>query len=301
MAQLLEVFLNVLVPVFALVVLGYLAGPRLGLEARTLSRYAYYILTPVFVFSVLSRTQIELGLAGRMIGFISAVYLGSIGLALLVARLTKRNATMTAAYVMIAAFGNVGNFGLPIVQFATGPESLGPATVYFLANLVLAFVVCVAAANAHRGFNLGMAGQVLKTPALWALPPALLINVLGISLPNVITRPLGLLEGALIPTMLVVLGAQLAAAGIPRITGDMITAAGIRLGSGAVLGLALAGIFGLSGLERAVGILQASMPTAVLVSIIALENDLLPEFVTATVLFSNVISIISLAGVLILL
>jgi malate permease and related proteins len=301
MAQLIEVFLNVLVPVFALVAVGYLAGPRLGLEARTLSRYAYYILTPVFVFSVLSRTQIELGLAGRMIGFISVVYLGSIGLALLIARLTKRNAAMTAAYVMVAAFGNVGNFGLPIVQFATGPQSLGPATVYFLANLVLAFVVCIAAANAHRGFNLGMAAQVLKTPALWALPPALLINTLGIALPNVITRPLGLLEGALIPTMLIVLGAQLAAAGIPRISGDMLTAAGIRLISGPLLAFTLVGFFGLSGLERSVGILQASMPAAVLVSIIAMENDLLPEFVTATVLFSNVVSIVTLAGVLILL
>lgn len=301
MGQLAAVFLDVLVPVFILVGLGYWAGPRLGLEARTLSRYAYYILTPVFVFSVLSRTQIELELAGRMIGFISAVYAGSIILAFLIARVTRRSAEMTAAYVMIAAFGNVGNFGLPIVQFATGPASLGPATVYFLANLVTAFVVCIAAANARRGFNLAMVGQVFKTPALWALPPALLINVLGIELPKVITRPLGLLEGALIPTMLIVLGAQLAAAGIPRINRDMLTAGGIRLLSGPLFGFALIGVFGLNGLERSVGLLQASMPTAVLVSIIAMENDLLPEFVTATVLFSNIVSIFTLAFVLILL
>ena len=37
MAQLAVIFLNVLVPVFLLVGLGYLAGPRLGLESRTLS------------------------------------------------------------------------------------------------------------------------------------------------------------------------------------------------------------------------------------------------------------------------
>jgi malate permease and related proteins len=300
-AQLLGIFLNVLGPVFLLVLLGYLVGPRLQFDTRTLSRFAYFVLTPAFVFYVLSRTRIELGLATRMIGFISLVYLGSILIALLIARLTSRSLQMSAAYVMIAAFGNVGNFGLPIVQFASGEDSLGAATVYFLANLVLAFVVCVSAANISRGINLAVVGRVFRTPALIALAPALLVNWSGVELPPVVMRPMELLAGALIPTMLVVLGSQLADAGVPRLSFDMLMASGIRLISGPVLAFSLVGLFGLSGLERDVGILQASMPTAVLVSIIAAENDLLPEFVTTTVLFSNVASIVSLAMVIALL
>ena len=38
MLQLAGIFLNILVPVFALVAVGYLAGPRLGLEARVALR-----------------------------------------------------------------------------------------------------------------------------------------------------------------------------------------------------------------------------------------------------------------------
>ncbi len=300
-AQLLSIFLNVLGPVFLLVLLGYLVGPRLQFDTRTLSRFAYFVLTPAFVFNILSRTRIEAGLATRMIGFISLVYIGSIVIALVIARLSRRSLKMTAAYVMIAAFGNVGNFGLPIVQFASGPESLGAATIYFLANLVLAFVVCVAAANVSRGFNIAMVGQVFRTPALIALLPALLVNWSQIAMPLVVMRPVELLAGALIPTMLVVLGAQLANAGIPRLSFDMLMASGIRLVSGPLLAFGLIGWFGLGGIEREVGILQASMPAAVLVSIIAAENDLLPEFVTATVLFSNLASIISLAIVIALL
>ncbi len=301
MNQLPGIFLNVLAPVFLLVLLGYITGPRLQLEARTLSRFAYFILTPAFVFYVLSQTRIEAGLAGRMIGFITIVYLGSIVIAFVVARLLRRNSKMTAAYVMIAAFGNVGNFGLPIIQFAEGPAALGVATVYFLANLVLAFIVCVGAANFSRGFSLSMAIQVFRTPALLALPPALMFNWLEINLPPVVMRPLELLSGALIPTMLIVLGAQLAAAGIPRINADLLIASAIRLISGPVLAFSTVSWFALPPLERNVGILQASMPTAVLVSIIAMENELLPEFVTATVLFSNLVSIVSLALVLVFL
>ena len=301
MPQLLGIFLNVLVPVFALVVIGYLFGPRLQLETRTLTRLAYFILTPAFVFNILSRTKIDAELAGRMIGFITAVYVGSIVIAFVVARLLRRSPAMTAAYVMIAAFGNVGNFGLPIIQFAEGPQALDIATVYFLANLVLAFVVCVTAANFSRGPSLAMAGQVFRTPALLALVPALLVNWAGITLPEVLVRPLDLLSGAMIPTMLIVLGAQLAAAGLPKFGVDLLLSSAIRLLSGPLIAFAIVGWFALPELERNVGILQSSMPTAVLVSIIAMENKLLPEFVTATVLFSNLMSIATLAIVLLLL
>jgi predicted permease len=301
MTQLPGIFLNVLVPVFALVLLGYVAGPRLQLDGRTLSRLAYFLLTPAFVFTILGQTRIEAALAGRMVGFITVVYVATILLAFIVARLLRRSAEMTAAYVMIAAFGNVGNFGLPIVQFAEGPQALGVATVYFLANLVLAFVVCVTAANFSRGVNMAMVGQVFRTPALIAVIPALLVNWLGVSLPAVLLRPLELLSGAMIPTMLIVLGAQLAAAGLPRLSVDLLLSSAIRLIAGPAIALAVVGWFALPELERNVGILQCSMPAAVLVSIIALENRLLPEFMTASVLFSNLASIITLAIVLFLL
>jgi len=300
MAQLASIVLNVLVPVFALVTLGYLLGPRLQLEVRTLSRLAYFVLTPAFVFNILSQTQIDAVLAGRMVGFISLVYAVNILIAFVVARLLRRSAEMSAAYVMIAAFGNVGNFGLPIIQFAEGPEALGVATVYFLANLVLAFIVCVMAANFSRGFSLGIVIQVFRTPALIALLPAILVNWSGVSLPTMVARPLDLLAAAMIPVMLLVLGAQLANAGIPKLSTDLLMASALRLIGGPLLAFAFVGWFALPDLERSVGLLQSSMPPAVLVSIIAMENRLLPEFVTATVLFANTVSIVTLAIVLLL-
>jgi malate permease and related proteins len=298
MTQLLTIFLNVLTPVFALILVGYLAGPILRLEARTLSRFAYFILTPAFVFDVLSTATIQAALAVRMTIYIIVVHLGCALVGFVIARLLGRSAQMAAAYVLIAVFANVGNFGLPIVQFAMGKEALASATVYFLAIVAVSFVVGVAAANWSRGGGLGAAAAVFKTPALIALPPALLFNWLGIPLPLVVSRPIALLAGALIPTMLVALGAQLAAAGIPRPNLDMMLASAVRLLAGPALALALAAPFGLAGVERGVGVLQASMPAAVLASIIALENDLLPEFVTTTVLFSTLASIVTLTLVL---
>ncbi|HMQ56299.1 MAG TPA: AEC family transporter, partial [Anaerolineae bacterium] len=108
----------------------------------------------------------------------------------------------------------------------------------------------------------------------------------------------GLLGAAMIPTMLVTLGIQLSDVHQIRITPDVVIASVIRLVGGPALAFGLVGLFGLSGLERGAGILQASMPTAILASIIALEYELIPDFVTTTVLFSTVLSLITLTTVL---
>ncbi|MGB5049088.1 MAG: AEC family transporter, partial [Caldilineaceae bacterium] len=80
---------------------------------------------------------------------------------------------------------------------------------------------------------------------------------------------------------------------------DMFIASGVRLLGGPLLALLLVIPFGLTGLERGAGILQASMPSAVLASIIALEHDLLPDFVTPTVLLSTLLSLVTLTGLMV--
>jgi len=292
--QLGTIFVNVLIPVFVLVILGYTFGPRLELQTRTLSRYAFTILTPAFTFNVLSNTTIQAGLAVRMTTYIILVHVCCALVAFGVARALQRPPQMVAAYVLVAVFGNVGNFGLPIIKFALGEEALAAATIYFLAIMVIAFVIGVAAANWNKGTRWQAVLAVLKTPALIVVPPAILCNWLQIDLPPVVARPIDLLAGALIPTMLVMLGVQLANAGIPRLSLDMVVASTLRLLVSPLLALLIAIPLGITGVERDTGILQASMPIAVLTSIIAMENNILPAFVTASILFSTLASVITL-------
>ncbi len=304
MFTLLSTFANVLAPVFLLVLLGYIAGPHWQLDARTLSRFSYFILTPAFIFDIMSKARIDPQLALRMAAYIILVHGLCALLGFVVARVLGRSPQMVAAYVMLAVFGNVGNFGLPIVQFRYPGESsvLAIATIYFLAILIVAFIVCVAAANIHKGGSLRAIGAVFRTPALLAVPPALLANwaqlQYGLTLPPIMLRPIELLSAAMIPTMVVALGCQLASAGIPRPNRDMLYSSIVRLLGGPTLAIVLATPFGLAGIERSVGILQSGMPAAVLVSIIAVENDLLPEFVIASVLFSTLASVLTLTLVL---
>jgi len=295
--QLTGIFFNVITPVFALVAIGYLAGPPLGLNARTLSRFAYFILIPAFVFEIIRTTHIQATDVARMTIFITAVHLGLIALGLAIALLLRRSPKMVAAYILIAVFGNVGNFGLPLIEFRLGKAAVPIATVYFLVILTISFVVGVLVANWGRGsFKAVLA--VFKTPALLALLPAFAVNQFDIGLPLALTRSTGLLAGAMIPTMLVALGVQLAGMKTFHFSSDVIISSAIRLLGGALLAALLAIPFGLTGIARGAGIFQSAMPAAVLTSIIALEYDLLPDFVTTTVLFSTLASAVTLTLVM---
>ncbi len=296
--QLGGIFLNVITPVFALVFIGALAGRTLDLDARTLTRFAYFLLTPAFVFNIIGRADVSAALAVRMIGFIAVVEIGLALLGFLVARLLRRPRKMVGAYILIAVFGNVGNFGLPLIEFRLGPDALIPATLFFVTVSMIAFTIGVAVATGSQGSKLNALFSVIKTPALIALPFALLFNAAG-GPPLFLERIAGLLGGAMVPTMLVTLGVQLAHRGRFHFSADMFIASGLRLLGGPLLAFLLVIPFGLSGLERGAGILQASMPTAVLASIIALEHDLLPDFVTPTVLLSTLLSLVTLTGLMV--
>jgi predicted permease len=106
------------------------------------------------------------------------------------------------------------------------------------------------------------------------------------------------MAGALVPVMLITLGIQLAGMGRVRVSLDGVLAGSVRLVAGPILAIALAVPFGLTGIERGAGILQASMPAAVLTTLIAMEHDLLPDFVTTTVLFATLASSVTLTIVL---
>ncbi|MBN1219329.1 MAG: AEC family transporter [Anaerolineae bacterium] len=300
LGQFLSIFIDVTLPVFVLVLVGYFAGPRLGLEARTLSRTAYFIFIPAFVFHVISEAEVEIGLASRMVAYITVVVVACGFLGFITAKLLRRSWDMVAAYVLVAVFVNVGNFGLSMIEFRLGQAALVPGTIYFLAVVVVAFLMSVVAAGWARGGGIAAAVSVVRTPALIAMLPAIFFSATSIDVPLFISRSTNLLGSAMIPTLLVTLGVQLAGVGKPQINADVVMASAVRLLGGPILAILLAVPFGLTGLERSAGILQASMPAGVTISIIAIEYELVPDFITTTVLFSTIASLMTLTFVLLL-
>lgn len=292
--QILKIFIDIVTPVFFLVFLGYFVGPRLQLDARTLSRTAYFLLVPCFVFNMLSQVDIDIAVAGQMIIYTTLTHILAAVAAFMVARLLNKSREMTAAFVIIATFGNVGNLGLSLIDFRLGQASQISATIYFITIVLVAFVICVGTASWTRGTGMSAVFSVFKTPALIAMVPAMFFYSTDLEPPLFLSRITALLGRAMIPVMLVTLGVQLSDLKKLKFSFDVIIASGLRLIVAPLIAIGLTFVFSLSGMEMRSGILQAAMPVAVLGSIIAIEYEIIPEFVTTTVLFSTVFSMLTL-------
>ena len=295
--ELLALFVTVLGPILALITLGYAITRPLALEAHTLSRLIYYILIPAFIIEAIGRAEMGLGTALRFVA-LTLLWQGACALlALLVARLRRAPAPLAGAYVLVAVFGNAGNFALPVITFHLGEGAKSAAALGFLVVNIVGFAVGLAAARAVHGGR-GTLLSALRTPALVAVLPALLLRLLGWELPLALGRALALLSEALVPVMLLTLGVQLALAGRIRLTADVALMSALRLVAGPLAALALLLVLPLPPAERGAALIHASTPIAIITSVIALEHELAPELVTAAVLLSTLLSPLTLTVVL---
>lgn len=301
MAELFFIFLNVILPVFGIILLGALFGKRLDLQARTLTRAAYYIFVPAFIFQSISLAEVPLTSVSRMLVFIILTHLLAVGIAAGLGYFLGKSKEMIAAFIMIAAFGNVGNYGLAVIQFRLGDVALPSATIYFVAISISAFIICVGAAGWAHGGGRGAIWKVVKTPALWATIPAVMVSAGGFQVPLMLERMIGLLADGMIPVMLFALGLQLLEQGKVHLTADVLLGSGLRLILAPALALVVVLPFGLNSFESSAGVLQSAMPAAILVSIIAKENDIVPDFVTSVVVVSTLLSVVTLSVLMVFL
>ena len=72
-------------------------------------------------------------------------------------------------------------------------------------------------------------------------------------------------------------------------------AVALSLVAAPLVALGLTWLLGLSGTDRQAGVVLASMPTAVITTILALEFDVAPVFVTNVVFLTTVLSPLTLA------
>src|SRR5262249_38770274 len=170
-----------------------------------------------------------------------------------------------------------------------------PATVYFVTSAILTYTVGVfLAAAGHRSIFRAILG-ITRIPAIYGVTAALLVILTGISIPVALTRPIQLLADAAIPVMILVLGMQLERATTPKDPRVVAAAVGLSLVAAPFVALGLTSLLGISGAARQSGVVLASMPTAVITTILALEFDTAPMFVTNVVFVTTLLSPFTLA------
>jgi hypothetical protein len=293
-STLLRLFAENLLPVLIVAGVGFALQRALRFDPAPLSRVAFYAALPALQFDLLVSSDILPAQLGQMM-LLATVVIGCMAaIGFLVSRALRLPERLAAAFILSVTFMNAGNYGLSVNKFAFGEPGLAWASVFFVTSSMLTNAAGVYVATVGRSSPLKAAAGLLKVPALYSIPLALLVRGTGVVVPPFVARPIELLAAAAVPIMLLLLGMQMARAGKPQRPSLVGLIAGLRLVASPVIAWMLVPAFSLPTLAGQVAVLQAGMPSAVLNSIIATEFDAEPGFVAGAVLVSTLLSPLTL-------
>jgi len=296
-----QLLIDVLGPVVLVVVIGAVAGPRLGLQVATLSKIAYWVFGPAFVFNIFATTTLDADTAFRL----AAAGAVGVGVAAISATVLCRpfNLESDAASptIMSSSYGNVGNAGLAIAVFALGEDALDRAGVLMVSIMFFGTLLSVWLGTRQQQSSLAAARDALLSPMIVAAIVGFGLNVAGFNPPLAVERAVATISSALIPTMLISLGIQLATVSTIRWLRSTSVVSISKLLVAPAAAWAVAVALGLTGDDLGVVVLQSSMPPAVFCMVIAIEHGLDADRATNDVVATTLAALITLPIVLTLL
>ena len=296
-----DLFVRVILPILLLVGIGAFLQSRLKLDLTPISRIQIYLFVPVFLFIRVFDSTLSWAQMGKVAGAVLLVKL-CVGLPLFIVLKARRvPPAMMAAMILSSALFNAGNFGIPVIDRAFGPEGQSVmALVVMVANLSIWGVGAILTTTLTGGSLQKGILAYLKLPMVYFLIVALVLKAIRVHLPEFVSHPLHQIADAIVPLAMLTLGMQLANRR-PRLRGKILAPVMFLkliampiVATGIVLGLHL-----WPSVAGAVIIVASAGPTAVNTVLLAMEQkgdvELAAECVFWTTVFSALTATIVLS------
>ncbi|SEO43598.1 AEC family transporter [Aquisalimonas asiatica] len=280
-ADVLSTVVGVILPVFALVAVGYGYTRRYRPDFAETNQLNMTVFLPALIlYAILDRAadfsgQLPLAFAGALI------IAGSGLLALPLCRFLKEDWRTVLPPTM---FNNAGNLAIPLMVLTFGEEALPAAVVLFLVQTVGQFVV----SPLLIGGRLSVV-ELLRMPMLLAALLGAVLATSGVTLPAPVMTTLEMAAAVGIPLLLVSLGARLATTSLRH--WRLGAAVGLLCpATSVVVMIAVAPLFALDPLQQGVLFIFAALPPAVMSYVIAEQFRQEPEKVASIVIVGTLMS-----------
>jgi malate permease and related proteins len=297
--ELITTFADNLLPIMLVAGAGFALGKLLTVDSRSLGRVVFYVFSPLLVFDLMIKSTLNLRQALTTVGYTASVILVIGTIAFLLGKLFQLERTALLAVVLTVAFGNTGNYGLPLVKFAFGDDALAVASLFYVTTTILFNTAGVVIASlGHMDLRSALLG-LFKVPVVYGVILALLIKGIGIQLPLPLARTIEIAANGAIPVMLILLGLELTRIEWSHSFRAIGVGVFVKLLIGPIIGILLANLFGLQGSARQGGVIESAMPAAVATTVVATEYKLQPSLVTAIVFIGTALSPLTLTPLLV--
>ncbi len=294
-------------PFFALIGLGYLAG-RTGFftddATAYLTKFVFYFALSAMLFRFAANLSLAEVFDWQFVwAYLSAsfaVYL----LVTVVAFARRRGLEEAAVEAQTGVIGNVGFLGVPMLVLLLGPEAIGPVMMVLAMDLIVfgSLIVILITARRDGRVSVGVLASVgrglLKNPMIVSITLGLAWSGLALPIPGPMADFLSILGAAATPGALFAIGASLASKSAERLgVAIWLTSCKLLLHPAAVAVTALL-VFEVPPYAAGVMIAAAALPVAGNVFILAQHYGVAPQRVSATILISTAISVLTFSAVI---
>ncbi|MEL6684293.1 MAG: AEC family transporter [Pseudomonadota bacterium] len=302
----LDIFLQTL-PFFMIIALGYGSGvTKFFSEEATayLTKFVFYFALSAMLF----RFSANLSLADILDWQFVFAYLSATTLVYLIAMRAarQRQVPMTEAAVegQCAVIGNVGFLGIPMLVLLLGEGAVGPVMMVLAVDLIVFGSLIVILITGSRDGRMSprilwtVAVGLIKNPMIVSISLGLVVSANNLTIPGPVNDFLSLLGAAATPGALFAIGASLASKSAERVAiAGWLSFCKLVLHPAAVAVAALF-IFDVDPYAAGVMIAAAALPVAGNVYILAQHYGVAPTRVSASILISTALSIVTVSLVI---
>lgn len=280
--------------------IGFFMQRKFDLNLQTLARLNIYFLSPGFIFVKLYSTSISANLFGNVLFFFSLYVILLFIISNFVGKLLGLGKGKKTTFVNSAMFFNAGNYGVPVndLVFRSDPFAMSIQVIMLTLQNIFLFSYGVFSLQSIKVGKLKAALGYFKMPVLYAMLFGILLNYFSVPIPSFIWTPANYVAGGMIPLALFTLGAQVAQMKFISSLSSVYYSLTLRLVIGPMLALGIIYIFQLDGIMAQALFIGSAMPTSVNSAVIAQEYNNHPNFAAQIVLFSTLMSAITVSIVI---
>ncbi|MDQ0255964.1 putative permease [Evansella vedderi] len=288
------IFIQVVLPVLLVFLIGYVVQVWKRIDIKPISTVAIYIMTPALVFRTFYTAELNIQYLYMAI-FAALLLLLLIIVNKVYCRVMRYPTKLESGLILSTAFMNSGNYGVPIILFAYGEAGFAYAIVFMvIQSVIMNFFGVYYAAKGLAGIKTAIR-VIFMMPATYAVIIALLLRGTGLPLPDNLFKTVDIIAEATIPTVMLILGMQLAKIKWGNFEwGHVSYGVIVRLLISPLIAFGITLLLPMDPLLAKVLIVLAATPSAATIVMYAVEFDSKPKLVSSITLISTLISVFTI-------
>ncbi|MED4161428.1 AEC family transporter [Halalkalibacterium halodurans] len=292
------IFFQVVLPVILVFFIGFIVQKWRDVDIKPISTVAVYILTPSLVFRTFYEAELNLQYL-YMFLFAMLLLFALIAINKVYAVLRGYSQATESGLVLSTAFMNSGNYGAPIILFAYGNTGFAFAVSFMvLQSVIMNFFGVYYAARGKAGVRMAIRA-VMQMPATYAVIVALAFQAIPVEIPANFLMTVDIIAEAAVPTVMIILGMQLAMIKWEHFDCSKITYGTIlRLIVSPLIAFGITLVFPFDPLLAKVLIVSAAMPSAATIVMYAVQFQAEPRLVTSITLITTLFSVVTITVLL---